>query len=67
MKAPSLWCEARCHYLYDEDTVGCRETANGSFGVKEAIKLAKAEGWRILKNEWCCPVCYARKQSQDAP
>jgi rubredoxin len=61
-RAPSLWCEARCEYLYDPSPVGCQQTAPGAFGFAEATKAARRAGWTVLAGKWCCPVCRKRKE-----
>lgn len=58
-----LWCEARCVGLYDDNSTNCRETAPGAFGTREAEKMARRDGWRVANDEWICPVCQKRRNS----
>lgn len=58
---PSLWCEARCHYMSDPEPVECLQTAPGDFGAKNGAEAARAAGWKVVDGEWCCPMCFARK------
>ena len=64
---PSLWCEARCNYVYDPECIECHETAPGAFGVKEAKNEARRAGWKVVAGEWCCPVCFKRKLGEGEP
>lgn len=64
MSAP-LWCEARCDGLYDPGAESCRETAEGAFGPRAAADSARRQGWRVVRGEWLCPVCLARRAATD--
>jgi len=63
----TLWCEARCAGMGTADIYGsghlkCRETATGAFGVKNATRMARDEGWKVFRGEWHCPICIRRKK-----
>jgi hypothetical protein len=62
MANPALWCEARCHFFCagvgSDGGPACHETAQGAFGAAVAAKTARAAGWRVVEDEWCCPACW---------
>lgn len=59
MSGPSVWCEARCHYMLKMDRWkgNCHQTAPGRFGSNEAKAAAREAGWKAVRGEWCCPAC----------
>ena len=52
-----LWCEARCGIM--NTNAGCLETSKGTFGARNASAYVRRQGWRIIEDEWVCPVCAA--------
>lgn len=65
-KTPLIWMEARCGSVASvtspnwEMPRDCHQTVNdGLFAasITQARKHFLSQGWRIIDDEWWCPVC----------
>lgn len=74
MRTPAIWMEARCGSVASVTSPnwqmpsGCHETAlDGGFfsSVVRARKHFLAQGWKIIDEEWWCPVCAAKLENRE--
>lgn len=65
-KTPAIWMEARCGTVASVTSPnwvtppGCHETVfDGLFSTSiwESRTHFEKQGWRIIDDEWWCPVC----------
>lgn len=72
-KTPGIWMETRCGSVASvtsenwEKPKNCHETAfDGGFfsSISRARMHFEKQGWRIIDDEWWCPVCAKILQSK---